>query len=574
MRRRKRLHPDYDVAIIGGGPGGSTCGSVLKKYRPDLNVAIFEREAFPRDHVGESQLPGIGAILREIGAWEKVEAANFPIKIGATYRWGSSDDLWDFHFLPEGNFTECERPGRYAGQRERTAWQVDRSIYDKILLDHAQELGCEVFEETAVESIPNSDGAVDGLMLKGGERVNARYYIDASGHPGVMRRALGVEVDEPSNLKNVAFWDYWQGAEWAVTVGTGTRVQVMSLGFGWLWFIPITETRSSCGLVCPAGYYKQSGLKPEELYRKALEEEPRIRRLLANATCEGRFSATKDWSFIAKKLAGNNWFLIGEAAGFADPILSAGMALAQSSAREAAYTILELERGRLDSKMLKQMYEMVTQRKIGRHIKFADYWYTANAHFSDLKEFTRDIASEAGLDLSAEEAFRWLGTGGFLEDDTGRPGFAFFSLGTVKRVAGKLSSGQVEFSINGYNGFLLRLRDVELFNTPYYDNGEVILLDAVRRDGKVLPLSGLYGLVVKALKNSSRFVDILAYVKKTVTEGGGAYGPELYNGVLDTLEAMARDGWVKPVHLSDGSPSVAYAHDDVKDLVLTSADGR
>ena len=58
---------EYDVAIVGGGPGGSTTGCFLKKYRPDLSVAIFERERFPRDHIGESQLPPIGAILNEIG---------------------------------------------------------------------------------------------------------------------------------------------------------------------------------------------------------------------------------------------------------------------------------------------------------------------------------------------------------------------------------------------------------------------------------------------------------------------------------------------------------------------------
>ena len=54
-----------DVAIIGGGPGGSTCAGLLKKYAPDLEVALFEREVFPREHVGESQLPPISKILNE-----------------------------------------------------------------------------------------------------------------------------------------------------------------------------------------------------------------------------------------------------------------------------------------------------------------------------------------------------------------------------------------------------------------------------------------------------------------------------------------------------------------------------
>ena len=94
----------YDVAIVGGGPAGSTAGTLLKKYGPDLRVLILERENFPRDHVGESGLPPIGHILAEMGVWNQIEAAGFPIKIGATYRWGKTKDLWDFEFVTAGNF--------------------------------------------------------------------------------------------------------------------------------------------------------------------------------------------------------------------------------------------------------------------------------------------------------------------------------------------------------------------------------------------------------------------------------------------------------------------------------------
>ena len=85
-----RRRGKYDVAIIGGGPGGATTGTLLKKYNAGLRVLILEREQFPRDHVGESQLPPISPILHEMGCWDKVEAANFPIKIGGTFRWGQS----------------------------------------------------------------------------------------------------------------------------------------------------------------------------------------------------------------------------------------------------------------------------------------------------------------------------------------------------------------------------------------------------------------------------------------------------------------------------------------------------
>jgi len=66
---------ECDVAIIGGGPAGSTAGTLLKKYRPDLRVAIFERERFPRDHIGESQLPAISYVLDEMGCWDTYKTA-------------------------------------------------------------------------------------------------------------------------------------------------------------------------------------------------------------------------------------------------------------------------------------------------------------------------------------------------------------------------------------------------------------------------------------------------------------------------------------------------------------------
>jgi Dehydrogenases (flavoproteins) len=73
----------YDVVIVGGGPAGSTAGTLIEKYNPNLSVLIVEKEKFPRDRVGESQLPQISDVLEEMGCWDKVEAADFPIKIGA-----------------------------------------------------------------------------------------------------------------------------------------------------------------------------------------------------------------------------------------------------------------------------------------------------------------------------------------------------------------------------------------------------------------------------------------------------------------------------------------------------------
>ncbi len=103
---------DCDVAVIGGGPAGSTLGTFLKKYDPKIKVEIFERDTFPRDHVGESQLPLVSYYLAEMGVWDKVEAAGFPIKIGATYKWGKTKELWDFDFIQGGQLRDEQRPAK------------------------------------------------------------------------------------------------------------------------------------------------------------------------------------------------------------------------------------------------------------------------------------------------------------------------------------------------------------------------------------------------------------------------------------------------------------------------------
>ncbi len=171
----------FDVAIIGGGPAGTTTATLLRKYAPHLKVLLVEKEKFPRDHIGESQLASIGAVLDEMGVWDKVEAADFPVKIGASYTWGRDNDRWDFNFYPPEKWVDEPRPGKFEGQRKAVAFQVDRSIFDTILLRHAESMGVTVREETAVEEVFCTGDHVDGLRLSSGETVTARWYVDASG---------------------------------------------------------------------------------------------------------------------------------------------------------------------------------------------------------------------------------------------------------------------------------------------------------------------------------------------------------------------------------------------------------
>jgi hypothetical protein len=388
---------------------------------------------------------------------------------------------------------------------------------------------------------------VDGLVVSSGQAVAARHYVDASGHCGLLRRAMNVPVDCPTRLKNIAFWDYWENAEWAVSIGTGgTLVQVLSLGHGWIWFIPLGPTRTSIGFICPAAYFKQSGKPPEQVYAEAVRAEPRVMQLTAGAVREGRLRTTSDWSFLAERTAGSNWFLVGESAGFADPVLSAGLTLAHNAGREAAYTILELDRGDLDPAWLRACYDLNQRRRIGQHIRFADFFYAANGQFTDLQEHCQAIARDAGLDLSPDAAWQWLAWGGFTNEVVGLPAISGFDLGSAKQVTQLITKDEARWRINDYNRFRLNLSGAVEECVPNYAAGRIVAVPCYQRAGSRLPITGMFGLVVQILRGASDMESIIRDFLQVST--GKLSGPDIAVAVkqtLQVLEVLVDEGWVE-----------------------------
>jgi len=538
-----------DVAIIGGGPSGSTVASLLKVLRPELDVAIFEAARFPREHVGESLLPVACTIINEMGCWAKVEAEGFPIKLGALYRWGLTPDLVRFTFLHD-EFENRKRPGKFAGQRLNTTWQVDRSIFDEVLLKHAECLGCHVFQESPVIKVNTNGDSVTGLEVKSASIpdgiVTARHYIDASGVRGMIRRAFGVETESPTNLRNIAIWDYWQDAEWIDRKGEGTFIRVLSLDWGWLWFITIGETRTSVGLVTSAEYYKQSGHSTEELYVKAISEEPHIGPLLANAKRENILQADKDWSYLSSRLVGENWFLAGDSCGFADPILSAGITLAMTGARRVAYSIKELESQSLDADWVRSEYNRTHRANIKSHIRFADYWYRTNKKFTDLVDYCAEIAKDSGLELEPDAAFRWIGTGGFTDDCSDEPMIGTYTLSAVKSIIGQFTGETPEWQILKFKRLRLNLEGATRMQTATYRDGGIKVKESYVRDESSLVVDAFYRHAYMALSTESDLNKVIGLMKKWITARLPDHNEKQATMVsFEILEAMYVQGWIE-----------------------------
>jgi hypothetical protein len=379
-------------------------------------------------------------------------------------------------------------------------------------------------------------------------RVEANHYVDASGNRGLLRKALGIGVEAPTSLRNIAIYDYWQNADWGTRTGAdGTHIHVMSIAWGWLWFIVMGKTRTSVGLVTSADHYKKSGLSTEELYLKAIESEPLISRLLEPAVRENRLRAESDWSYVAERLVGENWFLAGDSSGFADPILSAGLTLAMTGARKVAYSIGELIRGALDPLWVKSEYDRVQRGNIREHIRFADYWYSVNAKFTDLKEYCSEIAKDAGLSLDADEAFQWLGTGGFVGDAGGyeSPNAATFRLSTVRSMIDSFGGRKSGWQLAKYTRLKLNLDGAAKETCATYYKGRIVPQESYRRGNSRLFLHGFYKKAYTVLLLEQSTPKVVDKMFRYFRSRGAASDELLHALIREVLEAMILGGWIE-----------------------------
>lgn len=535
----------YDVVIVGGGPSGSTTASLIKKYRPSTSVLVVEACKFPRPHVGESLLPPISHVLDELGCYEKIEAAGFPVKLGARLRWGKGGDAWDLDFIPIEAWENHTRPAPFDGLRRKTAFHVDRAVYDQLLLQHARELGVDVLEGVSVSQLQQSHGRIDNLTLADGTTVQSRYYVDASGTRGFLRTRLNIKCSLEPDLNNTAIYGYWEGAGGPFRIGKeGARIFVLTLPYGWLWALPLSATRTSIGLVVPSKYYKNTGLRYRTLYLKAINEEPILSPYISTSKLSGRLFATKDWSFAADKHYGPNWFLVGDAAGFADPILSAGLTLAQISARQLAFTLLELLNSAAHVAWCKNQFEIRQKQRLSTHIRFAQFWYVANSQLKDLKEHTTKLAQEVGLTLTPDEAWNWLAQGGFIDGDL-VVGTGGFSLSMLYKSVNQLSEHQFNPALEHARSVRLNLDGISTQKIAHYTNGTVRSLDAYIRESRILPITPLVRKVLDLVSKECRTERLLSSVSWICSRA-----PDNLNALVfcerfpDMLEGLLIDGWL------------------------------
>ena len=328
----------YDVIVVGGGPAGSTAATLVAQR--GKSVLLLDRERFPRYRVGESLMPATYWTLERLNVLDRMKASAFPKKYSVQFVSGDGRTASPFYFH---EFDEHE---------SSQTWQVDRLEFDTMLLENSIEHGVEVRQEANVRDVVTDDGdRVIGVSVEfqGGERrtIRAKVVVDASGQSGMLARKFGLKEIDPK-LRHLSYYCRYRGVELPSGQDAGATVIYWTENEDtWFWLIPLPDGLVSIGVVGPTGALQAGEARdPQAVFDAQLAICPKLAERLEGCERVNEVDVIRDFSYVARKIAGDGWVLAGDAYGFLDPMYSTGVFLALKSGELAADAICEgLERG-------------------------------------------------------------------------------------------------------------------------------------------------------------------------------------------------------------------------------------
>lgn len=321
----------YDVIVMGGGPAGSSVASMLA--REGRQVILFEKEIFPRHHIGESLMTDTYWTFRRMGLLEKLRESPFVRKYSVQFANAAGKESRPFYFFEAVHHESA------------VTWQVTRAKFDELLLNHAAESGATVHQGVLVKQVLFEGDRAVGVEVQmpdgSREQFFAKVVVDATGQMAMLSNKFRWRVRDPK-LKKAVLYSYWKNVHREPDLNGGATLVLRTEhgSGGWFWYIPLDDGITSVGIVADPDYLlKGRGQDLAKIYNEEIEKCEPCRRRVAGGERVDKIYSILDYSYRSKHNAGNGFIIIGDAYGFLDPIYSSGVLLALKMAELAADAI-------------------------------------------------------------------------------------------------------------------------------------------------------------------------------------------------------------------------------------------
>lgn len=381
---------DFDIGIIGGGPAGAAMASYLAQA--GLSCVVFERDLFPRPHIGESLVPSSTRVFKEIGFMQEMEQAGFPRKYGAAWTAAKHGPVyaheWEGLALDQQvdlRFEEREQPG----VDQNYTFHVDRGKFDLLLLQHAQRQGATVYEGVQVQRVDLSEPDAARVIFRIGQQeiaIRVRMVVDASGRRALLGKQLKLHVKDPV-FDQYALHSWFEGYDRSAIARRKHEdnyifVHFLPLTNSWVWQIPISNEVTSIGVVTQKKHFAQSKQEREAFFWQCLQSRPELADGLRKAKQLRPLKEEGDYSYAMKQICGDRFVLVGDAARFVDPIFSTGVSIALNSARFASRDIIQAAEAGDFSKQRFATFEAKISRGTHNWYEFISVYYRLNVLFT------------------------------------------------------------------------------------------------------------------------------------------------------------------------------------------------
>lgn len=359
--------PEWDVIVIGAGPGGTTAAALLAEQ--GFRILVLEKDAFPREKVGESLLPALMPVLDRLGV--KPNDDTYVYKRGARFVCEATEREQAFHFQ------------QALTGRAKHAWHVDRARFDMQLRDRAVELGADVRHgETVTDAGVDTEQQLAWVETRTA-RFTARYLIDASGQSRLLARRNDAVVPY-TQFGACSVYTHYDNANTEL-LGPDFDIRIMLRPDGWGWIIPLPGKRLSVGIVA------KEKIGPAFL-DDGLLAGPLCQRLTKGAVrCETK--VVGNYSYANTVPCGPRFAAAGDAAGFLDPVFSSGVTLALRGAADLVDLLAPAlrENREADASLLAD-YQLSMSRAYGTFAGLVERFY--NTKFAESYFLGSDLGDE------------------------------------------------------------------------------------------------------------------------------------------------------------------------------------